>query len=418
MDQFPKINLLFRILEYVILVIFAIISVIISKKVLEQYFLESKNFSKGEVLIREEESLTVVLNFWPLKKMDYPSDKLYQLYEQWELNIDFNLSFGVTEYLTIQEQVKLTKNENEDPYISHSSVGKIRFDKMFTKWGESFKISANLIGVKSPYDAFLQIEFSDSIPYDKLPDVNFIVSSESNSFGVALNSWIDGKEVYLNKVIGSSAFRFQPQKIIEMDSAKCQKEAYYECLHAKLILEDFSHCPRKCLAVSTSISKSVPLCQTEEEFICAYEIVKNLQAQSSCLPSCAQLNMEQILDYRESQDASDAKRNIFIRYSIPNTEMIVEEEYLVHDFIGMLGSIGGTLGMFIGFSFVGISSFIMKHLQFLILRLVEKRIIEPKTIVVQPFQSKDREQIDTLKTRISILETKINDLTKRTYERF
>ena len=406
------------------LVIFTVISVVISKKVLEQYFLESKSFSKGEVLISEKESLTVVLNFWPLKNMDYPSDKLYQLYEQWELNVDFNLSFGVTEYLTIQEQVKLTNDDNEEPYIFHSSVGKIRFDKMFVKYGEAFKISANLIGVKSPYDAFLQIDFSDKIPYEKLPDVNFIVSSESNSYGVALNSWIDGKEVYINKVMGSSAFRFQPQKIIEMNSAKCQKEAYYECLHAKLILEDFSHCPRKCLAVSTSISKSVPLCQTEEEFICAYEIVKNLKTKSSCVPSCAQLNMEQILDYRENQDASDAKRNIFIRYSIPNTEMIVEEEYLVHDFIGMLGSIGGTLGMFIGFSFVGISSLIMKHLQYLILRLLKKKIItqkqiiEPKTIKVQPFQSTDREQIDALKTRISTLESKLDNMTKPIYERF
>ena len=338
MDPYPKISLVFRILEYVTLVIFAIISLVISKKVLEQYFLESKSFSKAEVSITEKESLAAVLILWPLKNMDYTSDKLYQLYEQWELNMDFNLSFGVTEYLTIQEQVKLTIDKDEQLYITHSSIGKIRFDKMFVKYGVAYKISANLIGVKSPYDAFLQIDFSDKIPNEKLPGVNFIASSESNSDGITLSNWKDGQEVYLNKVIGSNEFRFQPKKIIKMESAKCQKEGYYECLHAKLILEDFAHCPRKCLAISTSISKSVPLCQTEEEFICAYEIVKNLQSKSTCLPSCAQLNMEQIIDYRENQDTSDAKRNIFIRYSMPNTEMIVEEEYLVHDFIGMLGS--------------------------------------------------------------------------------
>ena len=108
----------------------------------------------------------------------------------------------------------------------------------------------------------MKIDFSDKIPNEKLPGVNFIASSESNSDGITLSNWKDGQEVYLNKVIGSSAFRFQPLKIIEMDSAKCQSESYYECLHAQLILEDFSHCPRKCLAVSTSISKSVAVCQT------------------------------------------------------------------------------------------------------------------------------------------------------------
>ena len=31
--------------------------------------------------------------------------------------------------------------------------------------------------------------------------------------------------------------------------------------------------------------------------------------------------------------------------------IIVEKEYLVYDFIGIVGSVGGTLGLFIGFSF-------------------------------------------------------------------
>ena len=31
----------------------------------------------------------------------------------------------------------------------------------------------------------------------------------------------------------------------------------------------------------------------------------------------------------------------------------VYEEYLIFDAIGMIGSVGGTLGMFIGFSMIG-----------------------------------------------------------------
>ena len=39
------------------------------------------------------------------------------------------------------------------------------------------------------------------------------------------------------------------------------------------------------------------------------------------------------------------------------------EEYLIYDAISMVGSVGGTLGMCIGFSFTGIISFLMKILQ-------------------------------------------------------
>ena len=36
----------------------------------------------------------------------------------------------------------------------------------------------------------------------------------------------------------------------------------------------------------------------------------------------------------------------------------VYEEYLVYDAIDMIGSVGGTLGMFIGFSMTGVISWI------------------------------------------------------------
>ena len=31
-------------------------------------------------------------------------------------------------------------------------------------------------------------------------------------------------------------------------------------------------------------------------------------------------------------------------------EVIVKEEYIIYDIIGMIGAVGGTLGLFIGFS--------------------------------------------------------------------
>ena len=47
------------------------------------------------------------------------------------------------------------------------------------------------------------------------------------------------------------------------------------------------------------------------------------------------------------------------RFTPPHTEKIFEE-YLIYDIFNMVGSVGGNLGMWIGFSFTGIISNLMK----------------------------------------------------------
>ena len=48
---------------------------------------------------------------------------------------------------------------------------------------------------------------------------------------------------------------------------------------------------------------------------------------------------------------------------IPPEKMLVFEEYLVFDAFGMIGSIGGALGLCIGFSFSGVIASIVEFIQ-------------------------------------------------------
>ena len=79
---------------------FLVISILISKQVLEQYGTKATSFKQSEVEITEKESVTIALGFWPLKKMDYPEGIPAQSYDQLELGKDFSLSFGVTQWLS------------------------------------------------------------------------------------------------------------------------------------------------------------------------------------------------------------------------------------------------------------------------------------------------------------------------------
>ena len=50
-------------------------------------------------------------------------------------------------------------------------------------------------------------------------------------------------------------------------------------------------------------------------------------------------------------------------YQLSNEQAIVNTEYLIYDFNSMIGSIGGTLGLFIGFSFSNIISYAISQLR-------------------------------------------------------
>ena len=62
--------------------------------------------------------------------------------------------------------------------------------------------------------------------------------------------------------------------------------------------------------------------------------------------------------------------------------MVVEHEYLIHDFTSMLGSIGGTLGMFIGFSFLGTLSSLLSWFQRLMEHIFSKKAVTESTNIV------------------------------------
>ena len=74
---------------------------------------------------------------------------------------------------------------------------------------------------------------------------------------------------------------------------------------------------------------------------------------------------------------------------------------MVHDFVGMLGSIGGTLGLFIGFSLFGLISFSLENIQDFLTRFISKKsnkidanTKEKKVIDILPNNDQEKETRD------------------------
>ena len=54
---------------------------------------------------------------------------------------------------------------------------------------------------------------------------------------------------------------------------------------------------------------------------------------------------------------ANSSKIIYLAYSFNHEDkMEVSEEFLIYEITGVIGSIGGTLGLFIGFSFLDIST--------------------------------------------------------------
>ena len=382
-----KIHIFANFLKYLIAFILFGISILISNDVLDQYASKATSFKQYEEELTNTKSISIVVELWPLKKMDYPTSVPYQSYERWELGKDFTLSFGIATYRTAHEIIPL-KEDVRDYKLSHNSIGLIRFEKLITTWGNSFKISANVVKTKPPYRAFLQVLFSNEIANESIPSVDITVSSEENSYGKTMSDWIDGKTILITKVQGFYWTEIQPRKTIMMKSqSKCSDVGYYSCFQSELIKQNFDHCPRRCFSIST-FGNATPICKTVEEFQCSHEITKMVKKNSKCLPACRQINYNTETHFQEDLDHPDAKRNVTIAYRFWKPTMKVEEEFLVHDFVGMLASIGGTLGLFIGFSFLGGTSFLLNKMESSVEKHFMKKktgVKEPKMIMVEPF---------------------------------
>ena len=78
-----------------------------------------------------------------------------------------------------------------------------------------------------------------------------------------------------------------------------------------------------------------------------------------------------------------------LRFAKPN-EVKVYEEYLIYDVVSMLGAIGGTMGLCIGFSFLDVartlSSFLVK-----IISYIERQKKKDEVMFVKPVQVKETE---------------------------
>ena len=101
-----------------------------------------------------------------------------------------------------------------------------------------------------------------------------------------------------------------------------------------------------------------PFCNSSQDETCYLNLMRDIQASIIKKP-CIKL---QYSGKAQSFSSGKNRQNIIeFKYRLDDFKSVtVHEEYLIFDSVAMIGSIGGTLGLCIGFSFANVFAMILK----------------------------------------------------------
>ena len=139
----------------------------------------------------------------------------------------------------------------------------------------------------------------------------------------------------------------------------CSTLAFFKCYATKFADSKEFKCPKKCIVIffqsmMDTIDHNIPICGIDAEHYCMVgpeAIETYLKLKSTCLKQCnykgSKLVVKRKSEYTYPYQLGSMQIAVRIKI-LP--EIVYYKEYLIYDDIGMFGSIGGSLGLFLGFS--------------------------------------------------------------------
>ena len=294
----------------------------------------------------------------------------------WKIFSDFNMSYYVFDGLDEDvDHLEMGKNYNA------ISKEEIYLQKIYTNY-KGICYQLNFRNTNEIFQNLLhQIKISSDI--HELPKMEFYFTSEQNSYGITFSDWRNGEVLKVDikgrnfKTVDITAMKH----VFLKSESKCSDESFYECFGSKVILANFSTCSEPCIPNSFPNKFIHPDCHECkewhkcEEFQCSHDVVykifNNLSTNPAACPrSCTTLQYSGKVIYEKLDYYDNNKTKALLEYKFAEPAFVkVNNEYLIFDTIGMIGSVGGTLGLFIGLSFSNVIAILIGYFKKIILYL-------------------------------------------------
>jgi hypothetical protein len=235
---------------------------------------------------------------------------------------------------------------------------------MYTKHSGICYTIASQISLDSGGYVDIQMIFSPDLTKNQLPKMlNTFLTLEEERYGVLLDTWPGVTPTPIHAPLGTYVGMVVEKKSWHQLDTKHNVNCTVYGNNDTVARCNFNHfarqfmnssiCEKPCIPVTIKsayeIMDSVTdsnKCKTVEQN--NYVMTSCNYYRSTCLPSCNTVEFNAL--YRKTYLRSK-QGTLRIGMLYPTIEVTVYEEYLVYDFLSFVGSVGGSLGLFIGFSY-------------------------------------------------------------------
>ena len=194
--------------------------------------------------------------------------------------------------------------------------------------------------------------------------LTFYVSTYNTRFGIVNRKWSTFKPLIINKSFG---FKY----LMRMELEEIQwnyHEGNPNCQEGCSLNQCFSH--KKFIGISCIpvvlrkwfIGSNLTSCLTLEDNTLTYQEVMRQRQSFSCPLPEYDVEFKAVISDERFEGMKKSQKTIQVYFDQSSSFRYTKKEVLIHDTASLVGSLGGFLGLFIGFSFFGTISFLMNKL--------------------------------------------------------
>ena len=271
---------------------------------------------------------------------DVPNVTLPTVFD--EITYEMNQDYSITNYNG--KKINLGLNDVDAYFHSFKMQFYVEAIKTYNQ-GTCIKMEPKFEMVSPSYMLRLSIQLSSTIKTeDKIDSVLLMFTSNTSWVSILDNHWPQYKplKAKVDLVKEYTHILLQPEEIYFQDG----KDNSVDCL--KKLIEGLN-CSYPC-AVTTI--PGLPYCQTVNEYLCVAEETKNSYDEYlDCFitKKATIFSLNDRVDNPLHEDKNSLKTDIFI--GMNSMKKVIKEEVFVLTLQDLIGSVGGSLGLFFGFSF-------------------------------------------------------------------
>ena len=236
-----------------------------------------------------------------------------------------------------------------------------------------YKVSSDMeVGNAELFCSTMRLNINKDDP-DYPNAIKMVLSSDTNAYGaIYSDTFVEGDVIKINNELSKES---KTSKLVYMNqknniylplASNCSTEnSLFQCgadICLDLILN--GTCPTKCIPpISKSVLKlstresNLTLCDDYEANLClgSAMLQKMLETnkRESCPKSCKQVDYTgQVIKTDSLERSWPSDMDMEVCFGFESMRIKIDEEYLIYSFADMIGAIGGSFGLFLGFSFL------------------------------------------------------------------